>query len=349
MTETWSYHSVLSVTVPGDQTSKYWPGMKLKIVQSDGTKYFIIESVQYSSPNTTITLNGMGFYLLINSAIISHSKSTNAAPVGFPSQPRIFRIGPTIYEANYNYPDSSYFVLDRESDFDDCSIVFRTQGNARAEFGLITDSDFHFKTASGTYPSEVFTDRFIIRATGACDAFGGLLRAYGTSGVHSVVAGNSNLSTGAGLELTYDQDNTQAHITSIERGNCYRNLNVGGQNILFYTGAVSLVQILSLGSDGNAVFAGDVSALSFTDRTRAFSGDAVDAISKIKPTDDGYIDHSTLPLFALSAYHDERGEWWPGRDIGNMVTILVKAVQELADRLDNLEKTIAELKTKKSG
>lgn len=344
--EAWSYLSELSVSISGDLTEKYWAGQKIKIVQEDGTKFFKIDKVEYEDPNTVLTLDGLGIYILEDSEILDHKYSSQGAPKGFPSYGRILKLGSNIYEANYYYPDSSYLVMDRETYDDDCSVVFRTQGSARAEFGLIGDEDYHFKTVTGEYPNETFVDRLLVRASGAVDAFGSLLRAYGTSGVHSVIAGNSDRETGAGLEMTYDQTNTQAWITSVEHGNCYRNLNIAGQNILFSTGAVTLTQILSLGSDGNAYFAGDVSALSFTDRTDAFIGDALAIIKQIKSDTSGHIDHSSLPEFALSAYQDEKGEWWPGRNIGNMVSILVAAVNQLSEEIDNKNKVISDISNK---
>lgn len=343
MSENWTYHGVLSIQISGDVTDKYWPGQKLKITQSDGTKYFIIDDVQYVESNTILALNGMGFYLLIDSDILAHQRSILGSPQGFPSVPRLLKLGSSIYEANYNYPESSYIVMDRETDGDDCSVVFRTAGSARAEFGLITDNDFHFKTVEGEYPNETFVDRLILRTTGEVDAFGGILRSYGTSGVHSLIAGNSNRSAGAGLELTYDQDNTQAWIQSIEHDNCYRNLNVGGQNILFYTGAITLAQILLLGSDGNAVFSGDVAAASFTDNTPAFEEDAIDAIKKISSDKKGNILHSTLPKSAQREYITQSGEKKIGRDIGNMISVLTKAVQELTELVEQKDEQIKNL------
>jgi hypothetical protein len=48
---------------------------------------------------------------------------------------------------------------------------------------------------------------------------------------------------------------------------------------------------------GDVYVSGDVSALTFTDRTPYFSGDALAAIKNISGTD-GQIDHATLPEFA---------------------------------------------------
>jgi len=342
--EIWAYRDALSVTIQGDFTAKYWPNQKLKIKQADGTKYFKIDLVELEDNNTVLYLDGLGFYILSDSEILEHSYSAEGAPKGFPSCQRVMKFGSNIYQANYYYPGSAYLVFDREADDDDCSIVFRTKGSARAEFGLVTDNDFHFKTVVGEYPNETFIDRLLARASGEVDAFGGILRSYGTSGKLSVIAGNSDLVNGAGLELIYDQDNTQAHIISIEHDNCYRNLNISAQNIGFNIGAISLSQILLLGSDGNATFAGDVSAESFTDRTEGFVGDALSELRKIKIDEQGRIDHTTLPPFAIEPYVID-GEYWPGRNLGNMVSILVSAVCQLSEELEKRAAQIDNLLT----
>ena len=81
--DTWTYASANSVTTPGDFTGTYWPGMR--VVLKQGTlKYFIIESVIYASPNTTITLNGFGTYTLTSAAITGHKDTTEPNPAGFP-------------------------------------------------------------------------------------------------------------------------------------------------------------------------------------------------------------------------------------------------------------------------
>ncbi|PKN63254.1 MAG: hypothetical protein CVU57_20325 [Deltaproteobacteria bacterium HGW-Deltaproteobacteria-15] len=60
----------------------------------------------------------------------------------------------------------------------------------------------------------------------------------------------------------------------------------------------ALIELARFSSDSSAWFVGDVSALSFTDRTPAYTGaDALKEISLIK-SKDGQIDHSTLPTFA---------------------------------------------------
>lgn len=79
----------------------------------------------------------------------------------------------------------------------------------------------------------------------------------------------------------------------------------------------------------------NVSALTFTDRTEAFIDNALEAIKQIKATEAGEIEHSTLPMFVVEPYQDENGEWWPGRSIGGMVSVLTKAVQELQEKYES--------------
>jgi hypothetical protein len=60
-----------------------------------------------------------------------------------------------------------------------------------------------------------------------------------------------------------------------------------------------------------------------------YFGDAVAEIKKIKGTTDGHLDFSTMPSFAVNE---------KGRDIGATVTMLIVAIQQLADRIEKLEK-----------
>lgn len=75
----------------------------------------------------------------------------------------------------------------------------------------------------------------------------------------------------------------------------------------------------------------NISALSFTDRTDAFVGDALEAIAKIAADEMGNIDHSTLPEFAQATYTDADGKEQAGRDIGNMVSVLTVGIQQLIE------------------
>jgi len=99
-------------------------------------------------------------------------------------------------------------------------------------------------------------------------------------------------------------------------------------------------------STGACYFLDNVSALSFTDRTPGYSGDALAEIKSIVNDAQGRISHKTLPAFARAKFTDpETGTETEGRNIGNMVSILTKAVQQLTEKLEAAEKRIAELET----
>ena len=72
--------------------------------------------------------------------------------------------------------------------------------------------------------------------------------------------------------------------------------SAGQGNNLIWAGVGGTVKA-EIDNTGNAWFANDCSALSFTDRTPHFEGDAVAELTAIKSVD-GEIDHSTLPAFA---------------------------------------------------
>lgn len=81
--ETWTYASATTFTISGDKTGKYSVGMKIKLTQTSA-KYFYISAISYSSPNTTITVNGMGLYTVANATITSPYYSTVHSPQSFP-------------------------------------------------------------------------------------------------------------------------------------------------------------------------------------------------------------------------------------------------------------------------
>lgn len=112
--------------------------------------------------------------------------------------------------------------------------------------------------------------------------------------------------------------------------------------------AGNIAQSLNVTSLGIYV-ALDCSALTFTDRTKAFEGDALAELTKIQ-SKDGEIDHATLPAFAsksleVGVYEEgKKGELTrvgteivPGRDLSAMVSMLTVAVQQLAARVEALE------------
>lgn len=102
---------------------------------------------------------------------------------------------------------------------------------------------------------------------------------------------------------------------------------------------------LTLESDTDAYFAANVSAESFTDRTPYFDGNALEELKNISSID-GEIDHATIPEFAKKTkirkfIDEENGEViekeTTERDLGAMISILTKAVNELKAEIDNLK------------
>ena len=163
-----------------------------------------------------------------------------------------FRIGKTDYATDlYPSDTNTYLFLDKGGDNSDASLVLRDQGSVRAEIGLVEDNDIHIKTVTGKYGSEVFTDRLLIRAKGGqVDSFGTILRQYATSGKPTIVAGDSDLAEGAGLELAYDHDEEQSEITSVDHGDTYRPLIINSSGVDFYEGTEDVTKVASLSDKG---------------------------------------------------------------------------------------------------
>lgn len=87
--------------------------------------------------------------------------------------------------------------------------------------------------------------------------------------------------------------------------------------------------------DDNLYIVGNCSAESYTDRTPSYSGNALKDISKISSDEFGNIDHDTLPEFVRRLRLDDAGNEIIERDLGNMVSVLTKATQELLDIINN--------------
>jgi len=73
-----------------------------------------------------------------------------------------------------------------------------------------------------------------------------------------------------------------------------------------------------------------------------YFGNALSDIKKIRGKPDGHLDMSSLPSYArktVSRKDNKTGKIVveEGRDLGAMVSILTKAVQELNERLDRIE------------
>ena len=79
VSDSWTYLSSTSVTVPSDATTKYSVGDKIKFVQTT-TKYFYVTAVTA----TTLTLSGGTDYTVANAAISGIYYSKVATPQSFP-------------------------------------------------------------------------------------------------------------------------------------------------------------------------------------------------------------------------------------------------------------------------
>lgn len=93
---------------------------------------------------------------------------------------------------------------------------------------------------------------------------------------------------------------------------------------------------------GNNVYiTGSCSAQSFIDRTPFYDKDALSEIDLIKGDENGEIDHETLPEFAQVLLEDGHIE----RDIGNMVSIITKAIQQIIKKFTDIEERIKKIET----
>ena len=166
------------------------------------------------------------------------------------------RLGPVSYPASYSETitdsRSGYLVVDKSDPAVDSSLIFRDRGEARAVIGLTGDNNVHFKTATGVYGSEVFTDRLLIKTDGTVDAIGGPLRSYATSGAPKIISGSSDGSSGTGLELSYDFTSTLSRITSVAHGspNSYSDLIAEGNTLRFQTGTASMSERMRIDNAG---------------------------------------------------------------------------------------------------
>lgn len=79
--ETWTYVSATTFTVPGDQTTKYGQGVRLKFTQSATVKYAIVRTSTYSAPNTTVQILASADSIA-NAAITSNFYSRVSNPQG---------------------------------------------------------------------------------------------------------------------------------------------------------------------------------------------------------------------------------------------------------------------------
>lgn len=129
-----------------------------------------------------------------------------------------------------------------------------------------------------------------------------------------------------------------------------RNVTDGVNVIHIYnSGGMSLGSSVVDPGANNLYVTGDVNCASVTDHTPGYNGDALAEMKNITNDAQGRISHKTLPAFARAKFTDpSTGQETEGRNIGNMVSILTKAVQQLAEKLEVAEKKIAVLEGKET-
>lgn len=122
---------------------------------------------------------------------------------------------------------------------------------------------------------------------------------------------------------------------------------IGGFGFYEYNQVTDDIDMLMhVKGDGDVYVVGDLTADSYVDHTPSYDGDAITELKQVTSIK-GKIDHKTLPQFARTIKIDSRtGKETECRNIGNMVSILTKAVQQLTNKLEAAEKKIAELEAK---
>ena len=362
--DVWTQASSNSVTTPGDLTGTYWPGMR--VVLKQGTlKYFVILSVVYSSPNTTITLDGFGIYTLTSAPITAHIDSTEYAPKGFPYPDLATQIKAAIkaytdtlyavYGTGVTNGDSHDHVGGDGAQIDHGGLGGRSDDD-HSIYALLAGRSGGQTLIGGTGSGENLTLQSTAHATKGKILFGtsaydgannrlGVCIAIPTRELDvngAIIGGSTNLGSASIVDLK----NTGKVLIGWNRSSSFRetaliNNPVGGSagsgGFYFSTyrddGTETLV--FKILGDGSVYVPQNCSALSFTDRTPAFTGQAIDALRKIAATKNGEIDHSTLPEFV----QETSAKGTPERSIGGMVSVLVKGSQEL---ITNLEAAVEE-------
>lgn len=107
VSDSWSYASATTVTVPTDAATKYSVGDKIKFDNSS-TKYFYIVAIAA----TTLTLSGGTDYTVANSAISAIYYSKAETPLNFPAS---FNYSPTITGFSANPTNTVYDFFIRGS------------------------------------------------------------------------------------------------------------------------------------------------------------------------------------------------------------------------------------------
>lgn len=123
----------------------------------------------------------------------------------------------------------------------------------------------------------------------------------------------------------------------------------GGGDYLNLYSSTAGASVLNAATNGDLWCAGNCSALSFTDRTPAFTGDALAEIRKIPMSVTDQISHEALPQFVRHRRIDpQTGEEVEERNLGNTISLLTAAVRQLIHHVDGLERELSTEKAKQA-
>jgi hypothetical protein len=103
-----------------------------------------------------------------------------------------------------------------------------------------------------------------------------------------------------------------------------------GDSILYFHPSGTFDGYCYMTTTGDFYALGDVNCATLTDHTPGYDGDALGELAGVKRAANGHIDHKSLPKFAQT----EGGD---GRNVSNLVTMLTRAVQQLTERIEQLE------------
>lgn len=98
-----NFAPVYQCTIPGDVTSRFSPGMRIRVTHAGVTKYFILVAVAYSGAFqlTNMYLYGGTDYTLAAGAITDFCFSTAKTPNGFPASPLKWTVRVTYSVSRY--------------------------------------------------------------------------------------------------------------------------------------------------------------------------------------------------------------------------------------------------------
>ena len=162
--ETWTYASATTFTISGDKTSKYQKGDKIKLTQTSA-KYFRITDISYSTPNTTITIDGMNLYTLANATITNPYYSKMENPQGFPQREVVLHTS--------TGTNSTITLSETSANFAYMDILYKTSNGSFDSMRIFNPNGFSANLISGNYySSAVYIQNCVVSISGTSITFG---------------------------------------------------------------------------------------------------------------------------------------------------------------------------------